>query len=552
MQENDESEETPSRKELLQNIADLQERLERRNNLLNVVTKAYHRDTVCNDLNQRSLDLRPYLSVFAPHDSKLLFRPCHACGGTAELVCREDRRVKELSKKLEHTTEQWRSQIKDISYTVSTEREHFKNEKSRFAEEKKRIQKDMEDSKTCSQYLFEDFRSRCHHLENIRVMAQRNFRVLENSNILYIVDNACLGMFANELEQVLSSQSTAYDQIQEKYRNALNRNENLMRREKETEAKFDIAKKNLLHAQDEKNVFQRNVLKTKTTLEQVRQKLDVSEEDKQRLKRKYDRTILQMEQSQSGLNNDIEEIRKELGASRDQLELAREEIKNLSLINSKHDEFILKNDEEVIELAKLKIEKERVDLFCESVCAFIWELVSRFENITSVIHKKFSPMSNISTLKFTRRTKESSDLLSKDFQGRKLSIVKNIDLCCSGITKTIDAGIKELSSDRNKEIETLKKENDTKTKDLIEKMRNEQEKFEIILDKERAQSSKYEGVCERLRKENQRSESELQILKTKARSNDRIWILLIVVKVLYSYQLIFIIVLSVSKRNRKS
>jgi len=520
MQDNDESEEVPSRKELLQNITDLQERLERRNILLSVITKAYHRDTVYNDVNQGSLDLRPYLSVFAPHDSKLFFRPCNKCGGTAELVCREDKRVKELSKKLERTNEQWRSQIKDISCTLSTEREHYKNEQSRFAVEKKQIQKDMEDLKTCSKYLLEDFRSRCHHLENIRAMTQRNVQVSENSNRLYTVDNSCLGMFANELEQVLSSQSTAYDQIQAKYRNFLNRNENLMKREKETEAKFDIAKNNLLHAQDEIKVFQRNVLKTNKMLEQVRQKLEFSEEDKQRLKRKYDRTILQMEQSQSGLNNDIEEIRKELGDSRDQLKLAREQIKNLSLINSKHDELILKNNEEVVELTKLKIEKQRVDLFCENVCAFIWELVSRFENITSVIHKKFSPMSTISTLKFSRRTKESSDLLSKDFQGRKLSIVKNIDLCCSDIIKTVDAGVKELSSDCSKEIETLKKENDSKTKDLIKKMRREQDKFEIILDKERVQSSKYEDVCERLRKENQCSESELQILKTKVRSSD--------------------------------
>jgi hypothetical protein len=105
-------------------IDDLRERLKRRNHLLDIVRKAYHRDVyVIRDCWSRikngesiesvqdltsnltsvpSIDLRevPGFFLFSPHECELKMNPCYYCGGRLEVVHRESSRIKTLEENL--------------------------------------------------------------------------------------------------------------------------------------------------------------------------------------------------------------------------------------------------------------------------------------------------------------------------------------------------------------------------------------------------------------------------------------------------------------------
>ena len=105
-----------------QEINELRGKLDRRNALLNVVRKAYHRDvlavkeclidaerqySIVHENNPDSsfalalhsvpsIDLRETFRLFAPHECELRIRPCWSCGGTLEVIHRESARIVEF------------------------------------------------------------------------------------------------------------------------------------------------------------------------------------------------------------------------------------------------------------------------------------------------------------------------------------------------------------------------------------------------------------------------------------------------------------------------
>ena len=113
--------------ELLQSphltIDDLRSRLFRRNQLLDTIRKAYHRDVIAVkeyliDLADRgilpnshdahsflstvpSLDIRPALSLFAPQECELELHPCRTCGGQLEIIHRESSRIVQYKRAIE-------------------------------------------------------------------------------------------------------------------------------------------------------------------------------------------------------------------------------------------------------------------------------------------------------------------------------------------------------------------------------------------------------------------------------------------------------------------
>ena len=106
-------------------LDELRDRLERRNLLLDVVRKAYHRDVFVirdcllrmrngeplesvllstSDLSSvSSIDLRddPGFFLFSPHECELKLKPCHYCGGRFEVVHHESSRIMSLKAELE-------------------------------------------------------------------------------------------------------------------------------------------------------------------------------------------------------------------------------------------------------------------------------------------------------------------------------------------------------------------------------------------------------------------------------------------------------------------
>lgn len=89
-------------------INELRGRLDRRNALLDVIRKAYHRDVLVikeclldaqrqNNLSPLatlpSIDLRETFRLFAPQECELRVRPCWSCGGQLEVIHRESARI---------------------------------------------------------------------------------------------------------------------------------------------------------------------------------------------------------------------------------------------------------------------------------------------------------------------------------------------------------------------------------------------------------------------------------------------------------------------------
>uniref|UniRef100_A0A7S2KV45 Uncharacterized protein n=1 Tax=Leptocylindrus danicus TaxID=163516 RepID=A0A7S2KV45_9STRA len=125
---------SPSKSDLKLEVANLREKLKRRNTILDTIRKAYHRDiitvqeclyriqhdeneNVCNTISERimanleslpSLDIRRNINLrlFAPDDCDLRSNGCYACGGSLEIVHKENKRVKKLETLLEDTVSQ--------------------------------------------------------------------------------------------------------------------------------------------------------------------------------------------------------------------------------------------------------------------------------------------------------------------------------------------------------------------------------------------------------------------------------------------------------------
>lgn len=133
--------------ELLQSphliIDDLRSRLFRRNQLLDTIRKAYHRDVIAVreyliDLSDRgilpnnqdvhsflssvpSLDIRPALLLFAPQECELELHPCHTCGGQLEIIHRESSRIvqyKDAIELLQEREQRLRCQVVDAKVDV--------------------------------------------------------------------------------------------------------------------------------------------------------------------------------------------------------------------------------------------------------------------------------------------------------------------------------------------------------------------------------------------------------------------------------------------------
>jgi chromosome segregation ATPase len=98
-------------------INELRGSLDRRNLLLDVIRKAYHRDVlvvkeflldarlkglIANvDMAVPSIDLRETFRLFAPEGCELRIRPCWTCGGQLEVIHRESARIVDLKRSVQ-------------------------------------------------------------------------------------------------------------------------------------------------------------------------------------------------------------------------------------------------------------------------------------------------------------------------------------------------------------------------------------------------------------------------------------------------------------------
>ena len=139
-------------------IQNLQGRLARRNDLLDVIRKAYHRDvlaikeyllgaekegrvidtTVLSSLP--SIDLREGgFRLFAPQECELRVRPCHDCGGQLEIIHRESTRIVQYRaaiQQMEENETDLRIELLDAKSQAKKDRDRLVDEMQRSQNER--------------------------------------------------------------------------------------------------------------------------------------------------------------------------------------------------------------------------------------------------------------------------------------------------------------------------------------------------------------------------------------------------------------------------------
>lgn len=129
-------------------IDNLRGSLDRRNHLLDVIRKAYHRDVlvVKECLKQQglfldsvpSIDLRETFRLFAPEGCELRVRPCFNCGGQLELIHDESSRIldfKQSLQSLEENAVRLQSELVDTKLKAEENRDRLVAVKEKNKEE---------------------------------------------------------------------------------------------------------------------------------------------------------------------------------------------------------------------------------------------------------------------------------------------------------------------------------------------------------------------------------------------------------------------------------
>ncbi len=139
-------------------IGNLQGRLARRNDLLDIIRKAYHRDvlsikqylleaekegllvnkTALSSLP--SIDLKEGFPLFAPHECELRVRPCETCGGQLEIIHRESSRIVQYK----HAIQQMEENEIDLRIEVIDAKSQAKRDRDRLVEEMQRSQNERD------------------------------------------------------------------------------------------------------------------------------------------------------------------------------------------------------------------------------------------------------------------------------------------------------------------------------------------------------------------------------------------------------------------------
>jgi hypothetical protein len=135
-------------------IENLRGRLARRNALLDVIRKAYHRDVIAIkeyllDAEKQglvvdtsalsslpSIDLREGFRLFAPQECELKVRPCHDCGGQLEIIHRESSRIVQYK----HAIQQMEENETDLRIELLDAKSQAKKDRDCLVDEMKRSQ----------------------------------------------------------------------------------------------------------------------------------------------------------------------------------------------------------------------------------------------------------------------------------------------------------------------------------------------------------------------------------------------------------------------------
>jgi len=219
-------------------LEELRLRLDRRNNLLDIIRKAYHRDvlvvreyllqlkagvsveSIISDNTELrsipSIDLREEgLHLYAPEECELRLQPCFHCGGRLEIVHRESSRISSLTKTcddLNNEMKNLKTKLSNTALQLEDEKGIVRNLQQKFEINRKALEdKDKKLQKRDVEY--EILRKKCMNLqnENDKMNTIRN-ETEETVKILATVEND-LTVTRKEKENLLATVKVSKESI---------------------------------------------------------------------------------------------------------------------------------------------------------------------------------------------------------------------------------------------------------------------------------------------------------------------------------------------------
>ena len=155
----------PTRHDLEQTICFLRHRLEQRNQIINIIRTAYHRDILNKeegtDNHSSTIDLRPVIPLFAPHKGKLRRNACSLCGGGFEIkIIKEDK------------SNGLRSQLNELQATLSRLQIESQGVSIHLSEIVEKYHRDMATMTKTASCLVQDAMKSSHFQAKVEAMEQ--------------------------------------------------------------------------------------------------------------------------------------------------------------------------------------------------------------------------------------------------------------------------------------------------------------------------------------------------------------------------------------------
>mmetsp|Transcript_18210 Transcript_18210/g.28349 ORF Transcript_18210/g.28349 Transcript_18210/m.28349 type:complete len:746 (-) Transcript_18210:599-2836(-) len=355
---------SPSKSDLKLEVANLREKLKRRNTILDTIRKAYHRDiitvkeclyriqrdeneNVCNSISKKimanleslpSLDIRRNINLrlFAPDDCDLRLNNCYSCGGSLDIVHKENKRVKKLEMLLEDTLLQAndaKETLEETSVKLKALEDQSKHEIAALEERIKQLLNQMTDYRILKKEVsFKDealslLNARLGDFESTKQDLERSERMLSGLQMMREEMQQRICRLALDGRSLLQERSVLKSQV-----TALRADQS---------SRIEDAKQLMVDFVSTKDDLRRtsaDLVKSLTETERLRSELTESRKEVADLKisissteLRHGRTVTKMQQCQDGLEYELKNLRLEILAKSEELEKTSAELERLNL-----------------------------------------------------------------------------------------------------------------------------------------------------------------------------------------------------------------------------
>jgi len=398
---NEVCEEVASRERVESETNELRNRLGRRNALLDVIRKAYHRDVLavkeCLIDAQRkglvanpgsidslldpslasipSIDLRETFRLFAPQECELRVRPCWKCGGRLEVIHRESARIvnfKHSIQSLEEKEKDLRLELVDTKVKAQEDRECLVEATQRINDERDVLLEQIMSLK----HQVADRNALDGEVKQLNLNKKRLENTLERQQPI-IVDHKRLVV---EIEKVKDDrkqwkgkyqeqveQNTQFEKEKEALAQQVSR---LQGENKELRENFLEARENCQKSEDRCSTLTQDLSKSKTATQEIECCLQKAEQAIDELESEHQQEKHQME---SQINN--------LESKCSDLQVAIANLEDESRTNAKEAEYYRKKIEATLEGARKRGSIAFVPRHSDAAFAKTDELIRESENL---------------------------------------------------------------------------------------------------------------------------------------------------------------------------